>query len=159
MEDRKKAIVADLTAAREGLLQLAGGLAAADWQRPAYAEGWTVRDILAHLTAAEPGNITIARRILNGEEGFVPEFDLNRWNARQVAKRQERTVPELLNDVAEARQETLHLLDSLTEEDLSKQGRRTTGEITTVEGVFYQIARHERAHTEDMRRAVAGSGH
>ena len=154
MSERKEQITAALRAAREELQAVIGGLKDADWQRPTPCEGWTIRDVVAHLSVGEPGNILIARRILNDEEGVVAGFDLNRYNMRQVEKRRDKSTSELMNDLATARAETLALLSALSEGQLDKRGRRTTGEETTVEQVFYQIARHDQMHGEHVRRAL-----
>ena len=41
--------LAALRADRAALLEICGGLAAADWQAPSGCEGWTVQDLVAHL--------------------------------------------------------------------------------------------------------------
>jgi len=155
MSERKAAIAAALTATRDQLQAITSGLQEADWQRPTPNEGWTIKDVLAHLTASEPGLVVMARRILNDEESAVAGFDVHRYNQRQVEKRRERSGAELLDDLAAARQETLALLAELSEAQLDKPGRRTTGEETTLEGVFRQISGHTETHTADIRRTLA----
>lgn len=155
MSERKAAIAAALTATRDQLRAITDGLKEEDWQRPTPNEGWTLKDVLLHLSSSEPGLVGMARRILNDEETAVAGFDINRYNQRQVEKRRERSNSELLADLATGRQETLALLAELSEAQLDKQGRRTTGEETTLEKVLYQITGHSQTHLDDVRRALA----
>ena len=41
----------EILAARDELLAAVEHLSESDWQKPVPAEGWTVRDVLAHLAA------------------------------------------------------------------------------------------------------------
>lgn len=155
MADLRASLRDDLAAAHQALRALLDTVGGDEWRLPTPNEGWTVQDTLAHLCAGETGNAMIARRILEGVAKPVEGFDLNRWNQRQVEKRRDKTPDELWQELEAARAETLALLDSLTPEQLQLRGYRTTGDETTLEGVFRQIARHERAHTEDIRVALA----
>jgi uncharacterized protein (TIGR03083 family) len=148
---------AELDDALARLKALVAHVPAEAWSRPTVNPGWSARDLLAHLVSAETGNLSIARRILQGEGQPVAGFDLARWNQRQIEKLGARMPAELLAELERARQETLQLLASLSVADLDRAGFRTTGEPTTVAGVFQQIARHLRAHTEEIRAATQGS--
>jgi uncharacterized protein (TIGR03083 family) len=151
MEDGK-ALRADLDAAHAALKETvaAGGA----WGNESPNPGWSARDLLAHLVSAETGNLTIARRILAGEGEPVEGFDLDRWNARQIEKMGPKEPDALLADLEAARRETVALLASLSPADLEKAGHRTTGEPTTVAGVFRQIINHQRAHTAEIRATL-----
>jgi uncharacterized protein (TIGR03083 family) len=154
MSERKAAISRALQEARAELQRVLNGLSEADWQRPTACEGWAIKDVVSHIGNGEAGNLLIGRRILSGEDVVVEGFDLNRFNQRQVEKRRAMSVAELLDDLSSARQATLALLDELTDAQLDKRGVRTTGEETTVEQVFYQIARHDQMHLEHIRGAL-----
>lgn len=155
MGDLRGALREDLTSAHRALRALLDTVTDSAWALPTPNEGWTVKDTLAHLCMGETGNMLIARRILDGEGKAVEGFDLNRWNQRQVEKRRDKTPDELWQELDTARAETLTALAGLTEEQLQMRGQRTTGEETTVEGVFRQIARHERLHADDIRAGLA----
>lgn len=155
MSERKAGIHSALQGARDELLAVLKGLNDADWQRATPAEGWTIKDIVAHVGVGETGNLTIAQRIIADEDGVVAGFDLDRYNQRQVEKRRERNVTDLLADLASARQGTLALLAEVGDAQLDKRGKRTTGDETTVEQVFQQIARHDQMHVADIKKALS----
>lgn len=82
-------------------------LTPAQWNRTTPYLGWTVRDVVAHMTSAMPVNFRqVLDRALAGDPGAPPEFDTFRRNAREVARRRSKPTSEL---IAEFRSE----LDSL----------------------------------------------
>lgn len=156
MGDVRESLRDELAAAHQALRALLDTVRGDAWSLPTPNEGWTVKDTLAHLCTGETGNALIGRRIIDGEAKPVEGFDLNRWNQRQVEKRRDKTAEELWQELDTARAETLAFLDGLRLDQLQLRGHRTTGDETTLEGVFRQIARHERGHTDDIRAALAG---
>jgi uncharacterized protein (TIGR03083 family) len=120
----------------------------------ATADRWTVRDTVSHLVTGEAGNLAIARGLAAGLEMYRPDFDLARYNRRNIEKNAERTPEQLRDDLRAVRRQTLEFLDGLREADLQRAGRRTTGEETTVAEVFQRIADHQREHAAEIRAAI-----
>lgn len=126
-----------------------------DWNRQTgTTDHWTIRDTVGHLATGETGNLYIARTIAEGNNPHRPDFDLDRWNRRNLEKAAGRSETDLVADLQQAREATLAILATLSDEQLSREGHRTTGEVTTVEGVFRQIAEHVRVHTAEIRDAL-----
>ena len=153
MSDRKTKIRAEMKRAWELLLEAAVQIdettAIASTENPA----WRVRDILAHVSGAEGGLSATVQRFLAGTD--LPDgFSLDYWNQRQVEKRAEKAVPDLLADMAASRAQAWVLLDSLSEEQLDVVGVHPAGFGTTVAGLFYTIANHELDHGNEIRRAL-----
>lgn len=114
---------------------------------------WNVHDLLAHLAGAERGlQATIQRFLL--DQPLPGDFSLERWNQRQVEKRQQEAVEGLLESLAASRQDTLALLDSLSEDQLAMPGTHPAGIDTTVAGIFRIMALHERDHGGEIARAL-----
>ncbi|MCO6451092.1 MAG: DinB family protein [Caldilineales bacterium] len=153
MNDRKTHIRQKMEAARVLLVDVASqiddGTAVASTENP----NWRVRDILAHVSAAEAGLLATVQRFLAGTE-LPPGFSLDYWNQRQVEKRAEAGVADLLAALADSRSQAWALLDSLRESDLDVVGVHPAGFRTTVAGLFYTIANHEIDHGNEMRRAM-----
>jgi len=78
--------------------QYLSGLDLAGWNAASHCEGWSVRDVLAHLAAGEAYNqacLDETLRELNFSGG------INAWNARAVADRRARTPAEVMKEWAE----------------------------------------------------------
>jgi uncharacterized protein (TIGR03083 family) len=75
------------------------GLTAAEWERPTPYLGWRCRDVLAHMTSAMPVNFReVLDRALAGDPSAPREFDTFTRNAREVARRRDTPVADLLQE-------------------------------------------------------------
>jgi uncharacterized protein (TIGR03083 family) len=153
MKDRA-AMRGALTAAREALRSTASELTPAAWATPSPNEGWSALDTLAHLVAAEEGMRARIERALAGDGALPADFDLDRWNRRQVEKRRGLGADELLAGFGAAREATLRLLDTLRDDQLTLPVEHPANRQATVGWVFDRIAAHQLAHTDDVRRVL-----
>jgi uncharacterized protein (TIGR03083 family) len=156
MDQRRTKLRQRLDEARRELLALVEGLEPAGFGAPTANAGWAVRDVLAHLAGAELGHQQVIRALLAGETPDVSGFDLDAFNAADVAARQEASLAVLLGELASNRSETLSLLDAIVPDDWERSGYHPGGFDTTVEGVFRVIAIHEKRHVRDIRAALGG---
>lgn len=158
--DKVAEITKEQEAAYQELQELFGGLDDADWGRSVYghSEGWTVRDLLSHLVTAGSGLLGVAQLIAEGRLEMPSDFDLDRWNRRQVEKQAERTVPELLESLGEVQRNVLAYLDVLTAHDgatiLSRHGHHAVFGESTVELILRRIYQHDREHAAQIRQAL-----
>ncbi|MCA1644856.1 MAG: maleylpyruvate isomerase family mycothiol-dependent enzyme [Chloroflexi bacterium] len=155
LHDRKDAIRQDLVAAQRALLDLLDQVGSDDWLRSSPNEGWTVRDLLTHLTTAESGFVPTLRRMVAGEGGVPADFDPNRWNAGQLRRRGELAPQALRAELESAHRDMLILLDSLDDSALDHRGQLSSGREGSTEDNFRLVAAHKRTHTEDIRAAFA----
>src|SRR5437879_13696446 len=86
-QDRNAAIRQDLVDAQHDLLEVLNRVGPDDWPRPSPNEGWTVRDLLIHLTTSESGFVGTLRHLAAGEGGVPAAFAPNRRDAREFGRR------------------------------------------------------------------------
>jgi uncharacterized protein (TIGR03083 family) len=85
-------VMALARAEREDLLRLVEGLTPEQWRAPSLCEGWTVRDVVAHMLSYEElGPRQLAARFARGL------FLVNRVNAVGLAENAGRTPAELVD--------------------------------------------------------------
>jgi hypothetical protein len=156
MTERKQILRDHLAATREALLKLVGQMQPEDWDKPVQAEDgkWTVKQVMLHLATSEAGQIKTGQAIAADQPTVPDDFDLNRYNNRQVEKNQGKTPPEILFGMAESRQKLLAFLDEVGEADLDKRGRHGRGDVISLEQLFHRIGEHEAEHTELIRQAL-----
>jgi uncharacterized protein (TIGR03083 family) len=152
--DRKTAIREDLIDAQRALLEVVDRVGAEDWTRPSPNEGWTVRDLLVHLTTSESGFVPTLRRMAAGEGGLPTDFDPNRWNAGQLRRRAEMRNDELRPELESAHVAMLALLDDVDEAALDLRGHMSSGVEGSLEDNFRLVASHKREHTGHIRAAL-----
>ncbi|GAB4151269.1 MAG: hypothetical protein Fur0021_15030 [Candidatus Promineifilaceae bacterium] len=153
---KKEIVLERIAGTRQELFNLLQTLDDADWQTQVYADGdqWSVLDLLRHMTSAEKSMVLLMENIRRGGEGASAGFDLNRWNASQVRKQQEKTPAGLMAEMEANRQELLTFIESLSAEDWEKQGRHGAGQIMSIYEIVKIIGLHEKTHMQDIRAAV-----
>jgi uncharacterized protein (TIGR03083 family) len=158
--DRKAPIRADLLQAQRALLEVLDRVGPDDWQRPSPNDGWSVRDLLVHVTTSESGFVHTLRKMAAGEGGVAEDFDPNRWNAGQLRRRAEMQVEELRPELESAHVAMLALLDDIDEAALDQRGHMSSGVDGSLEDNFRLVASHKREHTDHIRAALAApAGH
>jgi hypothetical protein len=156
LSERKHLIHDHLIRTREATLELIGQLDIADWDHPVQTAegGWTVKQMLLHLATSENGQIKTAQAIAAGQPTVPDDFDLNRYNRRQIEKNQAKQPPEILFGMAESQQKLLAFLDEVSAEDLEKRGKHGRGDVISLEQLFYRIGEHEAEHTAEIKQAL-----
>lgn len=156
LSERKHLIHDHLIRTREETLELIGQMDTHDWDHPVQTTegGWTVKQMLLHLATAESGQLRTAQAIAAGQLTVPDDFDLDRYNRRQIEKNQEKQPPEILFGMAESQQKLLAFLDTMSAEDLEKRGKHGRGDVISLEQLFYRIGEHEAEHTAEIKQAL-----
>jgi uncharacterized protein (TIGR03083 family) len=160
MSERKHQLEKWLASSRQFLATTVQTVRDEDWSRVAHSDnvGWTVRDVLAHVTGAEPGlGAIISRAQAEGSYIPRPDFDLDFFNRRQVEKRATKSPRDLLAELESNRAATLKLLTDLPESALDLPVRHPTYGDMTVEDIFRIVGFHERLHADEIRTATLRS--
>lgn len=156
LTERKHLIHDHLIRTREATLELVGQMDMHDWDRPVQTAegGWTVKQMLLHLATSESGQIKTGQAIAAGQPTVPDDFDLNRYNKRQIEKNQDKQPPEILFSMAESHQKLLAFLDTVTADDLEKRGRHGRGDVISLDQLFYRIGEHEAEHMAEIKLAL-----
>jgi len=123
--------------------------------RPGMAGEWSVKDTLAHIAAWDEETRTVIHAFVTQEN---PVFDYKisgkrgfaRWNAREVEKRRDLSVAQILAELEEARQELVELVQGLTEEQLSRRAVPPWRHPRTARRNLEVQAKHDREHAEQI---------
>lgn len=158
----KAELIQALRATGDDLVKTAGRLDATAFEQGRYENGWNVKQILAHVASIE---WTYKRLVENAKQPRAsarPERapeppapaggnPIDDYNARQVARRADKTVKELLLEFKENRAGTIAAVESCDEALLSQPTRSAGGAEGTLAQVLEFVAvRHVEQHTRDM---------
>jgi hypothetical protein len=156
LSERKHLIHDHLIRTREATLELIGQMDIDDWEHPVQTAegGWTVKQMMLHLATSESGQIRTAQAIAAEQPTVPDDFDLDRYNKRQIEKNQAKQPPEILFGMAESQQKLLAFLETVTADDLDKRGKHGRGDVISLEQLFYRIGEHEAAHTAEIKQAL-----
>ncbi len=108
-------------------------------------DGWSVKDVLAHVTMWEETALPDMSRAVRGEMTALASWDrtfIDDWNRIQFALRRPFPLAQVLAELTEMRRATIELVKSASEE------RLTSGFIPTTCAIH---ARHDRDHAEQIR--------
>ncbi len=129
-----------------------------DWERVIYADegNWRVRSILLHLVTAEQAFYQLFQNILEGGEGASPDFDLDRYNARQQEKYKDLALETLLEEYKQIRAKMADWVESLSEESLLIKARHPHPDldIITLEEMIKMVYTHNQMHYRDIKKST-----
>lgn len=115
-----------------------------------YAEGkWTIKDIIQHLIDVERVFSYRAMRIARNDTTPLPGFDENFYVANTNANN--RSIQDLLSELALVRQSTLFLFKSFTPEQLAKIGTASDKQVS-VRAIGFILIGHQKHHQEVFRQ-------
>jgi hypothetical protein len=161
-----------LRASREEALASLRAIDPADLERGRYESGWNGRQILAHIASIEwtyPRLIETAkgdppaprpddRPAPSAQVPYQPaqgSAPVNEYNERQVAKRADTSIADLLAEFETNREATIEAVEAAQEELFAKPVRSGGGLYGPLAAVLWGIAvEHVRGHLRD----IAGEG-
>jgi len=164
-----------LAALRDGAADALARLRAlppAEFERGRYESGWNGRQILAHIASIEwtyPKLIDVAKEVAPPRSGEGPgvgsaagpptriaQGGILSYNDRQVAKRAEASVAELLAEFEQNRAATIAAVEGVDEALLAKEIRSAGGITGPLAGVINAVAvLHVQAHVNDIVGAAS----
>lgn len=156
IETREDLIVA-LQADSEEFQEAVAQLPVEAFERGVYEQGWNARQLLAHIAAIEwtyPRLIERAEQRAAGDD--VPQgggggFDMDAYNAKQVARREDQPVEQLLTEFRRNRAETIDAIRAADHELLLQPTRSAGGVEGTLLDVLIGVAvGHVREHVSDL---------
>jgi uncharacterized protein (TIGR03083 family) len=155
MADRKAELRETLVRANDALLTVLHSLSGEEWNLPSPNDGWSAKDTLAHITSIEARERSQIRAILG--EGEFPLDDVNTFNERMVTERKGWAVDQLLAELRGSREQTLAVLDGLSEADLDRAFDHPRRGRLSIGYIYEHIAEHAGRHAEEIASVRAPS--
>ena len=122
-------------------------------QAPAGRDGWTARQVLAHLADFELMAAVRVRTVLSIDRPLLATYGQEEFTDRFSALE---TAEEALERFAVNRRATLRVVAALAPADLERVGVHPERGEETLRWTLEMLARHDRAHLEQLARAAAG---
>jgi len=123
--------------------------------QPEVAGGWSIKDIVAHLTGWRRRSVRRLQALLNHEPDFSPPWpaelreddEINAW---LYEANRDRPLADILSDSQEVFQQLLETLDAFSEDELRELRRILELEEEQVSGSVF-FAHFHQEHEPDMR--------
>ena len=149
----KAELLAALEETRDAVVN---GLDGLDLQQGVYEGGWNGRQLLAHIASMEwtyPRILELPEA--TDEEAAKPRdtsVTVDDYNRRQVEKRNDTSVDELVEEFARNRAKTIEAVAAHPEEAFERRVRSAGGTVGPLIDVMWFVAiEHVRSHLADLR--------
>jgi hypothetical protein len=124
----KEKLMAEIQVERQNLEESLGKISPQQMEIPGVVDGWTVKDLMAHITVWEQRMVAWLDQTLRDE---VPEMlppghtwdDLDQWNEQTYQEHRHRQLDEVLTDFELSYQQALSAVQDVSGEDLVDPGR------------------------------------
>ena len=155
-------ILEELAHTRAALLDAIAGLDEAALERKGAVGEWSIKNALAHIAAWEAWAVqALPVRLATGKtpEDFLARIqDEDRFNAEEVAEREELTPSEQLIELERTREALLAELRGLDAAAWERSNPWDTWDGTLAEYLHESLVGHEQEHLAELRAAVESSG-
>jgi uncharacterized damage-inducible protein DinB len=153
-----------LTSERAKLLEAFANLPREVLLKPFGDEGWSIKDLLAHVAMAEAVNVKFAKMMVTRATpvqlkelaadypDFPGEFELDKFNAWMTARMRAQSLDEILAALAATRADTLAWLDTLTPAQLDRSGAHAVWGDQSVRGMLRILVIHDKFHRADIEK-------
>jgi hypothetical protein len=120
---KNDAVLSQLSAARAQLLTAADGLSEAEMTTLSVVGGWTLRDVLAHISGWATWDLQTIREMRHGGRPDLTVIrDVDAFNSRLVAERAGWSVARILGELEETHAALQALVRSMPDEDMARAG-------------------------------------
>jgi catechol 2,3-dioxygenase-like lactoylglutathione lyase family enzyme len=144
---RRAAVRTALDHAHAQLRSALDGMTSPDTAVAGY-DGWSKKDLIAHLTSIESRIRNQVQCAVQGSSWQMEDVDA--FNARQVSLRRDWTVDKLREELEEQAVTSRTVLELLSEADLQRPFDHPRRGRITVEDLWSTIPRHMRQHLGDL---------
>lgn len=137
---------------RARLLSAYAGLSEEQINTLADDSGWTLADVLAHVTVWEKRVSGLLPEILASDTPAVPSANPDEFNRRAFDDVRQRGSVAVLDELSAARRAMLATLAAASDEDINRERRLPSGKPFTVrQWAIQELSEHEAEHAEHVR--------
>jgi uncharacterized protein (TIGR03083 family) len=135
------------------LERLTAGRSDEDLKKTAY-EGWTAKQLICHM-ASTSGSAAFFVSMAQAGGGMGAGFDVDHWNAEQVAARRDKALEEILAEFRTGHEASIKAVESAPDDLLLKQVPNFEGGMSALADLIRESAtEHEAAHLDDLEKAL-----
>ena len=154
----KKQLLAEMQSEQAAWLALLDEIGEENMTQPEVAGGWSIKDIVAHLTGWRRRTVLRFRAALDPTVDMTPDYpaeldendEVDEINAWIYKANQDRSLADVLSDSREVFQQLVAAIDALSDEQLNNPQRFPWLEGERLTGAFIFGHFHEE-HEPDMR--------
>jgi uncharacterized damage-inducible protein DinB len=146
------AIISYLEYGRSRFLQSIEGLSRREMTEIPIYEGWTVRDVLAHMIGWDHWVLSTLSLMLQNRADEIPAVDEDMYNRQSIATWQDKSVDDLLLEIQTTHQRILDTFSQIDHVEIDMR-RERQGRIITIRSYVIEVmVEHERQHATEIEQ-------
>ena len=152
--DRRQDIIGALNKGMEETVAFFESLTPEQLHTRVYQDGahWTAQQVVAHFVTIERSMHWLFNNMLSGGQGSPENFDIERFNLSQTRKMDGLDLQTLLAQFKAVRQETIAIVEKMTDSDLDREGRHPFHGNGRLERFIRWAYEHVRIHEDEIRK-------
>lgn len=119
-----------------------------------YDDGWTAREILAHLAGRQASYEMMSKLAQGGPPPDMRNFDVNAWNQQHVDARTGNSPDALIEEFRQVHLALLARVEAMDEETLNRTIMGPRGETTVGAQLMNSGGLHSTTHANDVKQAL-----
>jgi len=132
---------------------IVAGKSEEDLKKVVYPD-WSAKQIVCHL-ASTSGSAGFFIMMAQSGQGMGAGFDIDRWNAEQVAARQDRPLEEIMAEFRAGHESSMKAVESAADDLMAKQVPDFSGGMLALADLIKGAATdHETGHLDDLEKAL-----
>lgn len=151
---KKEELMGALEDERERFLDAIDGLSDEALEQPGVVDGWSIKDLLTHLTMWEAELIKLLWQAKQGQKPSSVHFShvaVDELNARWQKEMQDRSLERVMADFHSVRNQTIRRVEAFSDKDLNDANRYSwLGNRPLWEWVAGDSFQHEAEHREQI---------
>jgi uncharacterized damage-inducible protein DinB len=145
-----QAIVSDLNYGRSQLIQAIEGLSWREMTQISLYQGWTVKDVLAHVLGWDRRVLHTLPLMLQNRASEVAGVEVDEFNRLSVAAGRDLSLSELLAEVTATHRRIVKIIAGLEHKEIDMRRERHGRTITIRSYVIDVMIEHEREHAAEI---------
>lgn len=157
MPAEKRDVIGAIRSAQQEVEGLVSATPESAWSKQAYEQGWNAKQLLCHIASTSRiAGFLISMAKAPGSGGMGADFDIDAFNAQQVAARQDKPIAEVLEEVCGNCQRDIESVEN-TPDDLLAQHFRAPWDMEGPLGdvIVGSVEEHFMMHVRDLAKAVS----
>lgn len=144
------AIISDLKYGRARLLQAIEGLSRRELTELPIYEGWTIKDVLAHVIGWDQRVLRTLPLMLQNRASEVASVEVDDFNRESVQSWRDKSLAEVLSEIHSTHQRILEILVGLDHKEIDMRRERHGRIITIRSYVIDVMIEHDREHAAEI---------
>jgi hypothetical protein len=145
-------IISDLEYGRSQLLKSIDGLSQREMTETPIYEGWTVKDVLAHIIGWDQRTLQTLPLMLQNRAGEVTGVEVEEHNQESVVAWRDKPLTEVLAAMKSTHQQILDILSTVDHVEIDMRRERNGRIITVRSYVIDEMMEHDRKHALEIEQ-------